>query len=131
MPSVLIIEDDDIIRNMYSTGLTHNGFQATAVNGVAPALEQLHQHEFDVILVDMLMPGLSGLDFMRQFAAQTPKPRSIVIALTNLDNPAAATEVLELGASEYLTKSNYEPADLAAHLKQLLAARRGSTRPRG
>jgi CheY-like chemotaxis protein len=117
MPSVLLVEDDEAIRKMYTTGIT----VTTAASG-AEALVRVEEGQFDVIILDMLMTGMSGLDFLRSYNVKTKSPGTRVIALTNLENPTVEEKATELGVDEYLTKSNVEPGQLAAHIKELLGA---------
>jgi CheY-like chemotaxis protein len=105
---------------MYTTGLQIAGFDITAAASGAEALVRVEDNHYDLILLDMLMTGMSGLDFLRSYDIRTKSPGTKVIALTNLENPTIEQKALELGVSEYLTKSNYEPGELATHIKEVL-----------
>jgi two-component system phosphate regulon response regulator PhoB len=120
MPSVLIVEDDETIRKMYTTGLTIAGFSVTTAASGAEALVRVEEAQYDVILLDMLMTGMSGLDFLRSYDIRTKAPNTKVIALTNLENPTIQQKVMDTGVTEYLTKSNWEPVKLAEHINALL-----------
>ena len=120
MPSVLLVEDDQSIQNMYALALKNEGFEVTTAPSGAEALVRVEERPFDIILLDMLMNGMSGLDFLRTYDVRTKAPQTIVIALTNMENPSITEKAKELGAREYLNKSAYEPQDLVTHLKTLL-----------
>lgn len=129
MPSLLIVEDDEAIRKMYSTGLGIAGFTITTASSGAEALVRVEEAQYDVILLDMLMTGMSGLDFLRSYDIRTKAPHTKVIALTNLENPTIEQKVVEAGVTEYLTKSNWEPGKLGDHIKALLADTQPSATP--
>jgi CheY-like chemotaxis protein len=129
MPSILIVEDDEAIRKMYSTGLSIAGFTITTAASGAEALVRVEEAQYDVILLDMLMTGMSGLDFLRSYDVRTKAPHTKVVALTNLENPTIEQKVLDAGVTEYLTKSNWEPVKLADHIKSLLGAPSTTTPP--
>lgn len=128
MASVLLVEDDSSIQTMYATALKQGGFEvATASNG-GEALQALQNPlgsdeapHFDVILLDMMMSGMSGLDVLRNYDIRVQSPSTIVIALTNMDNPAIEQKAKDLGVAEYLTKAETDPVQLIAHIKELLA----------
>jgi CheY-like chemotaxis protein len=120
MPSVLLVEDDEAIRKMYTTGLQAAGITVTTAASGAEALVRVEEDHFDLIILDMLMTGMSGLDFLRSYNVKIKSPGTKVIALTNLENPTVEEKATELGVDEYLTKSNVEPGQLADHIKQLL-----------
>ena len=121
MPSVLLVEDDERIRKMYAMGLSLSGFEVTDAATGGEALIRLEDTHFDVIILDMLMSGMSGLDVLRDYDVQAKSPGTKVIALTNLDNPAVKEKAAGFGITEYLTKANFEPQELAQHIQDLLA----------
>lgn len=129
MPSILIVEDDEAIRKMYSTGLSMAGFTITTASSGAEALVRVEEAQYDVILLDMLMTGMSGLDFLRSYDVRTKAPNTKVIALTNLENPTIEKKVVDAGVTEYLTKSNWEPGKLSEHIKALLGQPNSSAAP--
>jgi CheY-like chemotaxis protein len=121
MPKVLLVEDDEDLQRVFSYALKMEGFEVSTARSGAEALVRVEDTQFDIILLDMLMAGMSGLDFLRAYDVRTKSPATKVIALTNLDNPAIAQKALSLGVIEYLNKSKYEPNQLVTHLKSLLA----------
>jgi CheY-like chemotaxis protein len=126
MPSVLLAEDDDSIRTMNSFALTQAGFEVTMAPSGGEALERAKERQFDIILLDMMMAGMSGLDFLRNYDVRVECPQTKVIALSAIDNPKIVAEAKELGVFEYLNKADMEPAGLVAHLKEVLAAGSGA-----
>ena len=87
MPSVLLVEDDESLQKTNSFALKMEGFDVVTASSGAEALVRVEERQFDVILLDMLMIGMSGMDFLKTYDVRTKSPNTKVIALTNLDNP--------------------------------------------
>lgn len=117
MVSILVVDDDPKLLNMLRRTLTYEGFQVvTAPDGDA-ALVQLESHRPDVIVLDWLMPGLTGIDLLHQLRAQNDK--TLVLMLTARDAVEDRVEGLESGADDYLVKP-FAPAELLARIHALL-----------
>ncbi len=113
---VLLVEDDELIREVYSIKLEMAGFEvATAENGLK-AIEQVQEQTPDVVLLDMMMPVMGGLDFLRAVKLPQSYPELDVIIFSNISSPQQANEALALGARQYLKKSDYTPDQLAQYL---------------
>ncbi len=121
MPSVLLVEDDEGIRNANSFALSHEGFEVVTASSGAEALVRVEDRKFDIILLDMLMIGMSGMDFLKSYDVRTKSPGTKVIALTNLDNPDIADRAKALGVISYLNKSKFEPKQIVDYIRQVLA----------
>jgi len=121
MPSVLLVEDDEGIRKANAFALEHEGFEVATANSGAEAMVRVEDKKFDVILLDMLMIGMSGLDFLKSYDVKTKSPGTVVIALTNLDNPEIEDKAKALGVTAYLNKSKFEPGQIVDYIKQVLA----------
>ena len=77
----------------------------------------------DKYLLDMMLAGMSGLDFLENFDVKTKSPGTIVVGLSAVGNPSIIERAKAHGVSEYLVKSDYLPRQVAARLRELLAAR--------
>ena len=111
MPKIAIIEDDQAIAQMYRFKFEAEGFEVqTAENGVL-GLELSEKMKPDVILLDLMMPGVDGLEVLRAVKASPDKYGEMpVVVLTNMTSDAVIKEAFDLGASSYLVKTdiNYE-----------------------
>lgn len=121
MARILLVEDDRSMRNIYAFALQKEGFEVIMAESGAEAVDRVEEQRFDVILLDMLMMGMSGLDFLRTYNVKKKAPQTRVIALTNFDNERIQDKARELGVDEYLEKARYEPRQLVEHVRAVLA----------
>ncbi len=120
MAKILIVEDDAILQSAYNTVLSMEGFEVfTAPDGVE-GLRVANEQSPDVILLDMLMPNLNGIDFLRSYDVKTKHPNSRVIVFSNISVPESMKEAMQLGAVKYLTKASFTPKEMVAVIKEVL-----------
>lgn len=114
---VLIIEDDELLREIYATKLTLEGFQVdTAVDG-SEGLEKALHHRPDVILLDMLMPNMDGLEFLKAYRIQNTNPRTKTLVISNKSSVSEINQAKAMGVVEYLIKSQHTPAEIANRIR--------------
>jgi len=111
MANILIIEDDPAIANQYALALQRAGHRVDIAIDGADGMSQL-RHDHDVVLLDMLTPGYSGLDFLKTYDAPRQSNRPTIIVLSNIDTPSIVEQAKALGADEYLLKVNIVPDQL-------------------
>lgn len=117
---ILIVEDEDFIRELYVRQLTKEGFQVkSAVDGQS-GLATLKAEPFDLLLLDIMLPGMNGLQLLREFKTQNPNSPMITILLTNLGQEAVIKEGFELGAQAYLIKASYTPDQVVTEVRNAL-----------
>lgn len=100
--TVLIVDDDDILRNTLARGLRNDGFYILTANSAENATDVLNRISVDAIVLDRMMTGMDGLSFLKQLRAsgnQTP-----TIMLTAMTGPENAIDGLSGGANDYLAK---------------------------
>ncbi len=97
---LLIVDDEPIIRDLCARAL--KGFTILQANDGQEALELLRQHEVDVVLTDVMMPRLNGLDLLRQIKEETPD--QIVILMTGYTEKEVILQALKAGADEFISK---------------------------
>lgn len=117
---ILLVEDEDFIRDLYVRQLTKGGLQIQAVADGQSALNILKQEVFDLLLLDIMLPGMNGLQVLREFKTQNPNSKMITILLTNLGQEAVIKEGFELGAQAYLIKASYTPDQVVNEVKNAL-----------
>lgn len=117
---VLLVEDEDFIRELYARQLAKAGLLVkTAVDGQS-GLETLKTEAFDLLLLDIMLPGMNGLQLLREFKTHNPTSPMITILLTNLGQEAVIKEGFELGAQAYLIKASYTPDQVVNEVRNAL-----------
>ena len=113
---ILVVDDDDGIRNLVKQYLNENNFLVTTANSAEDASKKIEVVKFDLIVLDIMMPGKSGLEFTRENknAINTP-----IILLTAKSEVSERVEGLEVGADDYLPKP-FEPKELVLRIKNIL-----------
>ena len=102
LPKILLVDDEERFRTNLQRLLAAHGFDVTGVNSGPGALEELALSPYDVILLDMRMPGMDGLETLA--AVKQAHPEAEVIMLTGHASVDVAAEIIRLGGSEYLLK---------------------------
>src|ERR1700723_4414360 len=111
MSKVLIVEDDKDLNHAYSLILNHFGYKVeTAFNG-EETLKKNTKFKPDIILLDLLMPIMGGLEFLKQFK-KNPANKAKVLIFTNMENSPEVNEAYALGAHRCVIKSWAEPQNL-------------------
>ena len=123
---ILLVEDEDFIRNLYVRQLTKAGFLVKAAIDGQSGLDMLKQEPFDLLLLDIMLPGMNGLQLLREFKSQNPNSPMITILLTNLGQEAVIKEGFELGAQAYLIKASYTPDQVVNEVKNALGGGQSS-----
>src|SRR5262249_36473948 len=120
MPRVLVVDDEPGVRESLRM-LLKEDFDVTAVGDVDAALAALDERPSDAVLLDLVMPGRTGLDFLRELAERDTAPPVLVLSATR--TVATAVEAMKLGAKDFVTKP-FEIDALGLRLRGLLERRR-------
>jgi two-component system phosphate regulon response regulator OmpR len=126
-PRLLLIDDDARLTTMVVDYLQANGYEVTTAGTLAAGREQLKQHTYDALLLDLMLPDGDGLDLTRELRADARTRRLPLLMLTARGEPPDRIVGLEIGADDYLPKP-FEPRELLARVKALL---RRSAAPMG
>ena len=113
---ILLVDDDEGIRSLVKKYLNENNFLVTTADSAENASEKVKIIKFDLIILDIMMSGKSGLDFMRDHRKDLDTP---IILLTAKGEASERVEGLELGADDYLAKP-FEPKELILRIKNIL-----------
>jgi len=116
--SSLVVDDDDLIRSFLSTILREEGHRVEEARNGKEGLSRLAEGEFDLVITDLRMPGISGLEFMREGRREKPETRWILI--TAFGSIGNAVEAMKAGASDYLTKPFQSPDELRHVIRRVL-----------
>ena len=113
---ILVVDDDDGIRSLVKKYLNENNYIITTAANAEEAFEKIEVIEFDLIILDIMMPGKSGLDFIEENKKKLETP---IILLTAKGEAEERIEGLETGADDYLPKP-FEPKELILRIQNIL-----------
>ena len=114
---ILVVDDDDGIRDLVKQYLNQNNFLVTTSNSAEDAEKKINIIKFDLIVLDIMMPKKSGLEFLEENKNKLNTP---IILLTAKGKPSERIEGLETGADDYLSKP-FEPKELILRIKNILS----------
>jgi two-component system alkaline phosphatase synthesis response regulator PhoP len=121
--SVLVVEDTELLRRIYTDKLSQEGYKVFQAADGLEAINLVRTQQLDLILLDLVMPRMSGLEALEALK-RDPRTRDIpVIILSNLGQDADIQRGLDLGAIDYLIKNSAKPADVSAKIGATLANR--------
>ena len=113
---ILVVDDDEGIRSLVKKYLNENNFLVSTADSAESASRKIEIIEFDLIILDIMMPGKSGLEFIKENKKNLETP---IILLTAKGEPTERIEGLEIGADDYLPKP-FEPKELILRIKNIL-----------
>lgn len=125
LPHVLVVDDDNRLRDLLGKFLGENGFLVVTASDAADARAKMKTLAFDILVLDLMMPGESGLDFAEDFRRTSKVP---ILMLTAMGEPENRIEGLERGADDYLVKP-FEPRELLLRLHNILRRLPSPTEP--
>lgn len=101
-PKILVVDDDEVVRRSYQRSLQTVRCDVQAVSNGEDALQAVREQNFDVLLLDLRMPGMDGMAVLK--AVKQTSPRSEVIVITGYPSVETAKQAVQLGAYDYLAK---------------------------
>ena len=113
---ILVVDDDDGIRSLVSKYLNENNYLVTTAYNSEDAAEKIKIIQFDLIILDIMMPGKSGLEFIQENKKKLDTP---IILLTAKGEPNERIKGLEIGADDYLPKP-FEPKELILRIQNII-----------
>ena len=125
-PHLLVVDDDTRIRNLLKQYLTENGFRVTVAGNAGEARRKLAGLDFDLLVLDVMMPGESGVDLTKSLRAEKNVPILMLTALSETDSRILG---LEAGADDYLPKP-FDPRELILRINNILRRGGPATTPK-
>ena len=116
LPHILVVDDDPRLRTLLHRFLSDNGFRVTGAEDAREARQHLLSFAFDLIVLDVMMPGETGLELTSSLRDSNPVP---ILLLTAMGEPDDRIAGLECGADDYLPKP-FEPRELVARIQTIL-----------
>ena len=121
MARILIIEDDPLMSRMYQKIFTFEGYEVDLADNGADGLEKVRSQKPNLILLDIMMPKMNGLEVLSKLKSDPETKALPVVILTNLAGEKDAETAMSKGAVKYIVKSEYEPKQVANMVKEVLA----------
>ncbi len=121
-PHLLVVDDDARLRDLLRRYLSENGFRVTVAADAKEARANLASFAFDLIVLDVMMPGESGLDLTGALRRNGRSPRLPVLLLTAMAEPEDRINGLEKGADDFLAKP-FEPRELVLRIRNIIERR--------
>jgi two-component system phosphate regulon response regulator OmpR len=115
-PHLLVVDDDRRIRDLLSRFLSTEGYRVTTADTAAEARAKLKHLSFDLLVLDVMMPGENGFDFAKSLRTESTVP---ILMLTARDAAESRIKGLEMGADDYLSKP-FEPRELSLRIANIL-----------
>ncbi len=116
----MLVEDDVFIRDIYETKLKQENFEVMMAEHGLDALKKLENFSPDLILLDIVMPYMDGMDFLKEFRKEEKWKNVPIIMLSNLSDKERVTDASALGISDYLIKSHFTPSEVVGKINALL-----------
>lgn len=118
---ILIVEDDQYIRDIYKTTLEEAGFNVTTAVDGEEGLLKAKEGGYNLILLDMMMPKVDGIQFLTSIKENPPKEANgDIILLTNLTQDPVVKKGMDLGAKSYISKADVNPAEFLEKVREFI-----------
>ena len=118
---IMIVEDDEFLRALTAKRLEKEGYEVKVALDGDHALEAIKEAKPDLILLDLLLPGLNGFEVLKKVRAESDLKAIPVIVFSNLGQKEDIEKAKEAGANDFLIKANFTLDDLIGKLKERLA----------
>lgn len=119
---ILLVEDDLPISKMYSTKLQMEGFEVELAQNGEEGLEKIKANSYDLVLLDLMIPKLGGMEVLEKARAEKNLGELPVIILSNLSQEQDIKKAHELGVKDFLIKSNHTPSEVVRIVKGYFGA---------
>ena len=121
MTKIAIIEDDAMIAQMYQMKFELDGFSTALANSGESGLKMLDEFKPDLLLLDLKLPGMSGVELLEKIRAQAKFEKLPVILLTNSDRSEVPADIEKFEIADYIVKANLTPRHVVEKVKNTLA----------
>ena len=120
MKSILLVDDDKQLATIFQSALTAAGYQVRVVNDGTSGIDAAKEQKFDLILLDEMMPDMSGNDVLKALKSDDQVKAIPVAMLTNFGSNDLIKDALDSGAADYILKYQVSPTDLPAKIKGII-----------
>jgi len=117
---LLVVEDDDFLVKMYDSGLTKEGFQVSTAEDGEAGVTTAGEVKPDLILLDLILPKMDGFSCLEKLKENPATKRIPVVILSNLGQDSDIKRGLEMGAEDYLIKTDYTVKQVGEKVRKIL-----------
>ena len=117
--NVLLVDDDDFIQDIYATKFKADGIDIAVAEDGEVAIEELKNDSFDVVLLDIIMPGTDGMQFLEQARNQNLLGDSLVIVLSNQGQKEDIEKANQYDVDGYIVKASSVPSEVLAQVQKI------------
>ncbi len=117
---ILLVDDDAFLRDMYATKFGEEGHSVSVAESGEQALEMLKTESFETVLMDMIMPGMTGVELLKAIQGASLSPMPICIVLSNQGEQEDMKAALAAGAKGYIIKAEMIPSEVVAKVKSIV-----------
>jgi DNA-binding response OmpR family regulator len=121
MKKILIIEDDIFLQNLEANKLKKDNYEIITAGTGDEAMEKISVENIDLILLDLILPGIDGFDVLQKIKETESLKKVPVIVFSNLSEEKDIKRAREMGAVDFMVKSNFSLNELAEHINKFLA----------
>lgn len=121
---ILLVEDDDFLRGICELKLKKEGFDVTISADGLDALKKIQGLDFDLVLLDVVLPGMDGFEILESVKKDPAKANVPIIMLTNMGQESEVKKGLELGAEDYIIKAHFTVNDIIEKIREIIARRK-------
>ena len=118
---ILLVDDDAFLRDMYATKFSELGHTIDVADTAEKALSKLHESTYDAVLLDMIMPGMSGLDLLKHVRTEKLGGMPACIMLSNQSEETDKKQALDEGAVGYIVKAERIPSEVVAEVMKFVS----------
>ena len=118
MTKILLIEDEEIMINLLEKKLTQEGYEVWVARDGAEGIKSMKEIKPDLILLDIVMPKMGGLEVMEEMAKDRDLSKIPVLVISNSGQPIELDKAKELGARDWLIKTEFSPQEVVEKIKK-------------
>lgn len=121
MAKILLVEDDEMIAEIYEKKLGDSGFEVINAKSGKEALKRIAETPFDLVLLDMVLPELSGMDVLQELRGNPDYDKNLkVVIFSNLSGPEEQEAAKKAGATGFISKTAYTPSQVVEEVRRYL-----------
>jgi len=125
MKKILLVEDEQTIGNLVQLALEEKGYEVTFVKDGESGYSAVHETNFDLVLLDIMLPGMNGFEVLEKLNEEKVIPALPVIIISNSGESVEIKRALDLGIRDYLVKVNFEPNEVVEKVNAVFANEKG------